>query len=113
MRRGNKHQMIEQARERGSRRGKLSQAARRNERLASALEFEPARPAESFLVFELATRNPRTEVTHYLEIRHEVDDGTDRFNVYLDGDKWRNGWSRSRFCGWLFKQIDSVRVDWN
>ena len=109
--RRSEHQLIERAREHGAQQGRRSQEVRRDTRLAAALEFGTARSIESFLVFELATRNPQSGILHYLEIRHEIGNGNDRFAVYLDGDRWRNGWSRSRFCVWLFKQIESVRTD--
>ncbi|MCF7849723.1 MAG: hypothetical protein K9M45_12810 [Kiritimatiellales bacterium] len=103
-------QKIEQARERGKRRGKASQTAQRNERLAAALNFQPLE--NSFQVLEVSTRNARTGQLHYLEVRHDDDSSPDRFSVYVDGKRWRNGWSRSRFCAWLFRQIDSVRREW-
>ena len=103
-------QMIEKARARGRRRGLRSQQVQRNERLAAALDV--CLP-EDHLVFELATRNPRTGCEHYLEIYHERFGGTDRFSVYVNGERWRNGWSRTRFAEWIFRQIESVRRDWN
>lgn len=105
--------MIEAARERASRRGWLSQAARRNERLAVALEYEPPRPVERILLFELATWNPLRQQGHYLELWHELDSESGSFAVYLDGERWRNGWSVSRFSCWLAKQIDRVRTEWS
>jgi len=96
-------------RERAARMGKASQAVQENNRLAHALKH---RPVTSYLVFELDTHNPRTGQRHHSDIRHDIDNGNDRYAVYLDGERWRNGWSRTRFIDWLFRQIDSVRVDW-
>jgi hypothetical protein len=96
--------------EKASRMGRASQAAQENDRLAYALSY---RPTTSYLVFELDTHNPRTGQRHHIEIRHEMSTGNNRYAVYLDGERWRNGWSRTRFIGWLFRQIDSVRVDWS
>ena len=103
-------ELLERQRERNSRRGKLSQAARRNERLAAALEFGPVRAVEKTLLFELATWNPIRQQGHYLELWHELRDGNGKFCVYLDGERWRNGWSVTRFATWLTGQIDRVRV---
>ncbi len=116
--RRSKYGMIEEARERNARRGRRGAEVQRNDRLAAALERADhlkveLRTSASFLVFELATRNPRTGQMHDFELRHEVGDGVDRFAVWMDGERWRNGWSRSRFCAWLFRQIDGVRDDWN
>jgi hypothetical protein len=91
----------------------LSQQARRNERLAAALLYEPARPIERVLLFELATWNPIRGQGHYLELWHEVDTGEGKFAVYLDGRRWRNGWSVSRFAGWMARQIDRVKLEWD
>ena len=110
--RRSKHQMIEQARERAARRGRLSQAARRNERLAMALEYEPPRPVERILLFELATWNPIRQQGHYLELWHELESGEGKFLVYLDGERWRNGWSVSRFSRWLAVQVDRIKTEW-
>jgi len=99
--------------EKNSARGKASQVVQHNTRLARALEYGPLRAIESYLVFELRTHNPRTGQRHLIEIRHELDNGNDRYNVYLDGDKLRNQWSRSWFAAWLFSKIESVRRDWS
>ena len=88
--------------------GRAGQVVQENKRLAHALNY---RPTTSYLVFEIATHNPRTGMMHHIEIRHDMDNGNDRYAVYLDGERWRNGWSRTRFASWIFRQIDSVRVD--
>ena len=100
---------ISAASERASRMGKVSQRAQENRRLTHALDH---RPVTSYLVLELDTHNPRTGQRHHIEIRHDPGNGNDRYSVYLDGGRWRNSWSRSRFAGWIFAQIDSVRADW-
>ncbi len=101
--------LIKKARENGRRRAKASNRVQANTRLSSALSV--CGPKDQ-LVFELATRNPMSGQLHYLEILHEVYGGTNRYAVYLDGAKWRNGWSRTRFARWIFNQVDSVRRDW-
>lgn len=98
-------ELIKKARENGRRRAVRSNAVQRDARLAAALDR--CAPTD-YMVFELATCNPRTGLVHYLEIYHEAYGGNNRYAVYLDGDRWRNGWSRSRFCSWIFNQIDSV-----
>lgn len=99
--------------ERGRRRGKQSQIVQENKRLTAALEHGPIRTIESYPVFEITTHNPRTGQRHLLEIKHELLNGTDRYNVYLDGVKWRNQFSRYGFVTWLFGKIESVRSDWD
>lgn len=99
--------------EKGRRRGKARQANQLNSRLVHALNHDPIRSVGSYLVFEINTFNPRTGQRHNLQIRHEVDNGNNRYNVYLDGDKWRRQWSRWGFCIWLFDKIESVRSDWS
>ena len=106
------HQIIEKRREVGRVRGLKSAGSDSNTRLQAALEYGPNRSIESYLVFEIRTFNPRTKQRHLLEIRHDPGDGNDRYSVYLDGDRWHKPWSRWGFCRWLFKQIDSVRSDW-
>lgn len=101
---------IEKIRERCSRMGKRSQEVQRNHRLEHLTDL---RPTTSFLVFELRTNNPTTGIQHHIEIRHEIDNGTNRYNIYLNGERWRNGWSRTRFVKWIYTQIDSVRSDWD
>jgi len=91
-----------------SRMGKRSQEVQENKRLSHAVNL---RPTNSLLVFEVRTNNPRTGIQHHIEIRHEIQNGNDRYSVYLNGDRWRNSWSRTRFVSWLFRQIDSVGVD--
>lgn len=105
-------ELIQRQRERNSRRGKASQAARKSARLAAALERGPVRPVEPTLLFELATWNPLRNAGHYLELWHHPGDGNGRLRVYLDGERWRNGWSVSRFSRWLAQQIDRIREDW-
>jgi len=102
-------QMINRARELGRKRGLASQKKQRDERIAAALDYAQERDC---LIFEMATRNAGTGTEHYLEIWHQKYGGADRFAVYVDGEKWRNGWSRTRFCEWVFKQVDSVRREW-
>lgn len=105
-------ELIDQARENGRRRGLAGAAKGRNERLAAALEFEPERPIDDVLLLVVGTWNPRTGVYHYIELRHVIGDGSGKFTVWLDGELWRNGWSRTRFAEWITKQVDRVRVDW-
>ena len=107
-----KRDVIERARVKNQLRRQRGVCKQRNERLAVAMSLPPIRPVDSRLVFELATHNPRTGHLHHLEIKHEMENGNNRFNVYLDGACWRNQWSRSGFVTWLFEQIDRVIVDW-
>lgn len=86
--------------------GKRSQEVQENKRLSAAIGYQPL---TSYLVLEMDTHNPRTGTKHHIELRHDPGNGNDRYNVYLDGEKWRNNWSRTRFTNWLFGQIDSVR----
>lgn len=95
-----------------SKRGKQSQVVQENERLVAALKYGPIRPIESYLVFEITTYNPRTGQRHLLQIKHEIMNGNNRYNVYLDGDRWRNQWSRYGFIIWMFDKIESVRSGW-
>lgn len=97
-------------REKASRMGKASQVVQENNRLAHALNY---RPPHDYLVFEMDTHNPRTGQRHHIEIRHETGNGNDRYAVYLDGERWRNGWSRTRFVSWIFRQIDAVMAYWD
>jgi len=101
---------IQAASENGRRRALISNQVQADGRLARALDF--CAPKDE-LVFEIETRNPRTGICHRLEILHEAYGGADRFAVVVDGERWRNGWSRTRFVNWIFKQIDSVRRDWD
>jgi len=71
----------------------------------------PVRPVEPVLLFELATWNPIRQAGHYLELWWEPGCGTGRFAVFLDGERWRNGWSVSRFARWISAQVDRVRED--
>jgi len=106
-------ELMREQRARNSWRGRLSAAARRDERLAAALEFGPARSMDRVLLFELATWNPIQQRGHYLELWHYPADGSGKFRVFLDGERWRNGWSVSRFGRWMAGQIDRVREDWD
>ena len=96
--------------EKAARMGRAGQAAQENNRLAHALS---PRPTASYLVFEMDTHNPRTGQRHHIEIRYDMGNGNDRYAIYLNGERWRNGWSRTRFAAWLFRQVDSVLVDWS
>ena len=80
----------------------------RNDRLSAALEFGAIRMVEPLPVFELATRSFITGKINYLKIVKEVDTKSGKYAVYLNGERWRSGWSRTRFCAWLFKQISNV-----
>lgn len=90
--------------------GKRSQEVQAENRLSNALNY---RPINSTIIFEVWTHNPRNKAKHHLQIKHEVDNGNNKYNVYLDGVKWRKQFSRIGFCRWLFSKIDSVRSDWN
>lgn len=90
-------------------RGKNSQRVQDNRRLQSALEFGLIRPIESIFLYEINTKNPRTGQCHHIELRHDVGNGSGKFNVYLDGEMWRAGWSKTRFVSWLFAKIDVVK----
>lgn len=90
-------ELIKEQRERNSRMGRFSQQARRNERLAAAMEQRQIRPVEPILLLEVATWNPIRRQGHYIELWHHPGSGSGKFSVYLDGERWRNGWSASRF----------------
>lgn len=90
--------------------GRRSQANQQNYRLQAALECGPIRSIEGRDMLYVLTYNPRTETEHFKKIRHEIDNGNDRYNVYLDKQKWRNGWSKTRFVKWFFEQIEKVRI---
>ena len=96
---------IKKHKERCSRMGKASQKAQEQNRLANALNY---RPPHSVLVFELNTHNPRTGAKNHIQIKHETGNGQGRYNVYLNGDRWKKSWSRWGFCRWLFGKIDHV-----
>lgn len=98
--------------DKNSLRGKKSQAIQATKRLTAALNYGPVRTLESYLVFEITTHNPRTGQRHLLQIKHEIMNGNNWYNVYLDGDRWRNQWGRYGFICWLFDKIESVRTDW-
>lgn len=87
--------------------GKKSAESRAKERLENALNY---RPINSMVVFDIWTNNPRSGAKHHLEIKHEIDNGNDRYNVYLDGERWKKPFSRWGFCRWLFCKIDSVII---
>lgn len=93
-------------------RGLYGRKTQENNRLQHALEFGPTRPIESYYVFGIATYNPSTGIAHIFEIRHDVGNGTNRYNIYLDGELWKINFSRWWFVNWLFERIESVRVDW-
>ena len=98
----------EQAAEWGRRSGEVQ----RVDRLAAALNFAPVRPVEDVLVFEVRTFNPFSGQRHLLELKHGVRNGNDRFDLWIDGTRQRNQWSRWGFVHWMFRKIDSVRADW-
>lgn len=104
---------IEAARKRGQHWNRLSQEAKRNNRLAAAIEHGPVRPLHSVLCGELAWHNCFTGQRTLLELWKEPDGSTFRFTVYVDGERWRNGWSRFGFAQWLMEKIDRLRVDWD
>lgn len=104
---------IEAARKKGAYWNKLSQAAKENKRLASAIEYGPVRPIESVLCGEFAWHNAFTGQRTLLEIWKEPDGSNFRFTVYVDGVRWRNGFSRSGFAGWIMEKIDRLRVEWS
>lgn len=94
-----------------SKRGRHSQQVQRNERLAAALEFGTIREIEPILLFEVRTWNTARKTRHLIEIWHRPGEGS-KFTVYLDGERWRNGWSVSRFTRWIATQIDkAVEMD--
>lgn len=103
---------IEKARRRGQYWNRLSQEAKRNKRLSAALEFGPVRPIESKLCGELAWHNAFTGQRTLLEIWKEQDGSNFRFTVYVDGERWRNGWSRCGFSQWIMEKLDRLVVDW-
>lgn len=92
--------------------GKRSQDVQTNSLLAAAMAYGSIRAIESYLVFEIRTRNPRTGVEHLIEIKNDPGDGNNRYHAYLDGARWAKPWSRTGFCRWLFTKIDSVVVGW-
>lgn len=104
---------IELARARGQRWNVLSQEGRAKSRLDAALEFGPVRPVGSVLIGELAWHNVFSGQRTLLELWKEMDGSGFRFAVYVDGERWRNGWSRSGFVRWLMEKIDRVREDWD
>ena len=101
-----RHSKILKFKQKQSRRGKASQRTQAQDRLANAVAYEP----HSYLVFEIFTKNPRNGIENHIQIKHEAYNGSNRYNVYLNGERWRNSWSRSRFANWLFNQIDSVMI---
>jgi hypothetical protein len=104
---------IDKARERGRRWNQKNQASKASARLASALEFGPVRPVESVLCGELAWHNARSGQRTLLELWKEPDGSNFRFTVYVDGRRWRNGWSRTAFVRWFMARIERVMVDWS
>lgn len=105
--------IIETARTKGRIMGLKSQENRFNDRLQAALDFSQIRPIESYLVYEIIGINPRTGRMVCLELCHDVDNGVNRYNLYMDGKKIGRQWSRWGFCQWLFDMIDCVRNDWS
>lgn len=67
-----------------SRMGKISQKVQENKRLKAALSG-PIRSIESTLIFEIKTFNPFSGLRNTIEIKHEIENGNNRFNVYLNG----------------------------
>ena len=100
---------IEAAKEFGRRRNLLSQSSKKNDRLAAALEFGPRRSIHRTLVGELAWHNASTGQRTLFELFHELDSGEGKFSVYVNGERWRNGWSPTRFCRWLSRKIDRIK----
>lgn len=98
--------------EQGRDMGRESQRVQAECRLAAALEFGAIRPIESTLIFEVHTFNPLSGQRHLLELKHELRNGNDRYNLYIDGKRQRNQWNRSGFVNWMFRKIESVRADW-
>ena len=105
-------QIIEQKSDSGSVKGRASQDVQFNNRLAHIVGLDPIRPIKGHKMLTITTENHITGVKHTLVLSHDPGNGTNRFNTYLNGDRWRNGWSRWRFVNWMFRQIDSVRSDW-
>ena len=93
--------------------GTASQANSDNKRLVHALGHKPIRPVDGYKILTVTTFNHMTGVSHEMILSHDPGNGTGRFNTYLDGDKWRNGWSRWRFVNWMFSQIEHVRSNWS
>lgn len=106
-------QQIDAARKKGKAWNVLSQNAKARERLAKALEFGPARSLQRILVGEVAWHNALSGQRTLFELYHELDDGNGKFTVYVNGERWRNGWSASRFSRWMAGKIDRVRNDWD
>ena len=92
--------------------GRRSAEVGRNDRLAAALRFAPVRPVDDVLIFEVRTFNPFSGQRHLLELKHGLRNGKDRFDLWIDGKRQRNQWSRCGFVSWMFRKIESVRVDW-
>lgn len=93
--------------------GKRGSALQKEDRLYAALHFEPVRPVEDILIFEVRTFNPLSGQRHLLELKHALRNGRGRYDVYIDGVRRRNQWSRWGFVNWMFDKIDAVRVDWD
>ena len=88
-----------------SKNGKRSQQVQAENRLSNALNY---RSTNSLIIFEIWTYNPLNKNKHHIQIKHEINNGNNRYNVYLDNVKWHKQWSRLGFCRWLFLKIDSV-----
>ena len=98
--------------EQGREDGLRSAEVQRNDRLFAALNYIPIRPVESTLIFEVRTYNPISGQRNLLELKHELRNGTNRFSLYIDGNRQRNQWSRSGFVVWMFNKIELVRSDY-
>lgn len=98
----------EQASEWGQRSSRLS----RDDRLYAALHFEPVRPIDDVLVFEVRTYSPFSGQRHLLELKHGLRNGNGRFDLWIDGKRQRNEWSKWGFVIWMHRKIERVRVDW-
>lgn len=103
-------QQIKRASEEARRRNLLSQKARKNIRLNAALRFGPSRSLERKLLGQLAWYNAITKQHTYFELYQELSDGEGKFSVYVNGEPWRNGWSKTRFVKMLSRKIDSLKV---
>ena len=103
----------EKKRNRGRLGGIESQRRPEIGRLSNALKFGPARSVETTLLFVVNTYNPITEQRNHIEIKHEINNGSGKVNVYLNNEKWRNGWSATRFAKWICGQIGKVLSDWS
>lgn len=102
---------FKRASERAAERSRIGHKFARNERILAALEFDPIRSVKPVLMFVVSTHNPFSGYENLIEIVKEVDTKRGKYAVYLNGERWRNGWSRSRFAAWMVRQIGSVLED--